>query len=104
MEIENGKLIIGGRSSIKIVNTETYQVEESVLNTKMENVLSFIQLTDNLIICGCSKGMLWKYDVDTKEVSLFNTETHKESIDSLVKIDNKSFITCYDMTITKWNI
>ena len=55
--------------------------------------MSFCEIDNNTIICGCSEGMIWKLNPNTKEVIKHKTISTKSNVEYLIKINDKSFIT-----------
>ena len=93
LELENGKVIVGGRLSIKIIDITKKTIDIEIINGKLGTLLSFCEIDNNTIICGCSEGMIWKLNPNTKEVIKHKTISTKSNVEYLIKINDKSFIT-----------
>lgn len=101
VELEDGKVIVGGRLSIKIINVITKTIEVDILNGKIGTVARFCEMSNNIIICGCSDGMIWKYNRNTKELTKYKDLNVKTNVENLIKINENRFITLAPLSTIK---
>ena len=93
LELENGKVIVGGRLSIKIIDITKRTIDIEIINGKLGTLMSFCEMDNNTIICGCSEGMIWKLNPNTKEILKHNSIGAKFNVIHIIKINEKSFVT-----------
>ena len=103
IEIDNNRIIVGGKNVITIVNITTDVVEKIINDEKLNYVNSFVQLRDGNILCGCEKGLIFLYNTKINTFFFKKDNIHEGNISCLVKINAYKFLSCSsDTTIKEW--
>lgn len=102
--IEIGKYIaIACGNNIKLINSQTFQIEKSIEDNRLGIVWSLIELRDNNILCGNSEGRLCLYNIDSNTVNI-KDNAHEGGISSLMNINDHTFLSGSSIfSIKMWN-
>ena len=102
-QIDKDRVIVGGMRKFAIVNIDKCIIEKKIEDKAFGFVSCFLKLRDNkTILCGCDKGLFCFYDIITEEYKT-TENNHNKDINSLLLIDDNSFLSCsYDDTIKIW--
>ena len=100
-QIDEDRVIVGGKDSFCIVNIVKFVIEKRIRDGAFWFVYCFLKLRDNkTILCGCSEGIFCFYDMETQEYTLTN---NNNNITELLLIDDNTFLSCsIDKTIKVW--
>ena len=88
-ETNSGKLIIGGKKEINILNSSTYILIKKIIDSRFAFVKSISQLNERYLIFGCSIGNLCIYDIYT---NIYTIKDSSYDITCLLRIDDHSFV------------
>ena len=101
-QIDSDRVIIGSYNKICIVNIDKGSIESEIKDNKLGAVRCFIKLRDNkTILCGCDKGMFCLLDLNTKEYTLQENNSH--TINDILSLSQELLISCSDdKTIKIW--
>ena len=101
-QIDECRVISGGRKTFSIVNIDKGIIEKTINDESLSYVNCFIKLRDNkTIICGCDEGVFCYYDMETQKY--IKEKKHDDHVVDILEIDNTTFISCADdMTIKIW--
>lgn len=103
VEIDNDKLIVGGKEIIQIINCSTYEIESSVSCPSVATINSLVELESGVVLCGCYKGIFLIYYQEENTYKEIKGK-HKDEISSIIKInDNIIASASYDRSIKLWN-
>lgn len=102
IEINNDKLIVGGKEIIQIINCSTYEIEGLINCPNVATINSIVELEDGIVLCGCYKGIfLIYYHEENKYIEMKGM--HKDEISSIIKIsDNMIVSSSYDRSLKVW--
>ena len=103
-QIDKDRVIVGGITSISIVNIDKCVIEKTIIEDKsIEYVFCFLKLRDNkTILCGCDNGIFCLYDMNTEQYKITN-DNHNDVINALLLIDDNTFLSCsFDGNIKLW--
>ena len=92
LEIDNNRIIVGGKNVITIVNISNDIIEHQIENDKLSYVWSLIQLRDGNILCGCWNGLICLYDIKLNTLSIREKKTHNKPVYCLLNINKYQFI------------
>lgn len=93
-QIDSNKLIVcDSKGQSIIINCPSWIIEERVDNQQFDRVTSYLSIKDYIIIG--LEGALIIYDRKRKEKQIVDCNS-KESIKSMIKIDEKSFLLFYN--------
>ena len=99
-------------SSLPVNNNALYKLENSFLSPYKDNINSMIEIDENTFVSVVKEKIIiiWKKNKQSKKFEIFQTITaktpnsHKEPIQLLLCLYNKSFISCDINTIKIWGI
>ena len=94
----NGKIVVAGRIII-VLNYSFSLIKEFDTNIYLSSV---IELRDGSFLCGGDKGVLYHFDFTRTYPKIIYTN-HKRTINTLINIDSKTFISCSFDSIIVWN-
>ena len=99
-QIDEDRVIVGGFIVFYIVNIDKCVIEKIV--EYISNVLCFLKMRDNTILCGCSYELFCFDEMKTKKYKI-TKNNHNTKIYDLLKIDDNTFLSCSnDRTIKVW--
>ena len=77
VEINDNRILVGGKIKISVINILTDKVEKFVVNNELKNVISFLQLYENIFLCGneLGNGDFCVYDILENKITF-----HKKKI------------------------
>ena len=93
VEMDNNRVVVGGKNIIMIVNIEKKITEEIIENEILSNVFPLMIFSENIIICGCHCGMMFIYNIKQKQFNIFRS-SHEGKIFGLLKTSKNQFISC----------
>ena len=102
LEIDNNRIIVGGKNVITIVNISNDIIEHQIKKDELDYVFSLIQLIDGNILCGCSYGLICLYDIKLNILLFREEEIHNEYVFCLLNINKYQFISSSDNEIKVW--
>ena len=89
-QIDKDRVIVGASYIFYIVNIDKCVIEKKIKDD-LGYVNCFLKLRDNkTILCGCNRGLLCFYDINTKEYK--RTRTNLDKIEDLLMIDDSTFL------------
>lgn len=98
-QVYNLLLLQDGRLVDKYQLQSVIEDKEMFSNKEWYGVFSFIKINNNLI-CGCPSGGILFFDL-IKSIPIKRKNAHSESVSSLVKIDNFTFVSISKIGIIK---
>ena len=102
LEIDNNRIIVGGKNVITIVNISNDIIEYQIRNDKLNYVYSFVQLRDGNILCGCKHGLIFLYDIKLNTLSFRQERIHNEAVFCLLNINKNQFTSGSNNEIKVW--
>ena len=94
-QIDNDRIIVGNVNYIFIVNINNCIIEKSIKDDKLGNIRAFEIINDEYILGGGPINfVLIKRDTFEHK---FTKDVHKGTIDSILKIGNKTILTCSNL-------
>ena len=103
LQIDNNRIIVGGRGVITIVNIFNDIIEQEIQNSELDIVSSFLQLRDGNILSGCSDGAIYLYNIKFNTLLYSDDKIHNSYVTCLLKLNDYKFISCSrDNTIKIW--
>ena len=102
LEIDNNRIIVGGKNVITIVNISNDIIEHQIENDELDSVYSFIQLRDGNILCGCGNGLICLYDIKLNTLSFRDKKIHDKPVYCLLNINKYQFISSSYKEIKVW--
>ena len=96
----NGKIVVAGRIIIVLNYSFSFPLIKE-LNTNIY-LSSVIELRDGSFLCGGDKGVLYHFEFTRTYPNIIYTN-HKRTINTLINIDSKTFISCSFDSIIVWN-
>ena len=106
LQLEDGRIVIGGDSMLNIINTVTYQVDMMIEDDSLGTFLCIFQIGNRLLIGNVNKK-LYFFDIEkkkkynTSELIKYNTI----NTNNILRLPDGTLITStYDGTISLWNV
>lgn len=104
LEINDNKVLVGGRNKITVIDTTTLQVKSKVKLLNAGFICSIVEFPNNLIITGSAGGEIFEVDLDGNQILSKKEKAHEKDITSLILLDDKKLISSSnDKTIKIWN-
>ena len=100
-QVDDSRFIVGTSRGFVIGNIDTEKIEKK--DDIPVRVKCFAKLTNSsIIVCGCERGMIVFFDINTNKWSSHQT-SHIGDINDIVAINSDTFVTCSDdMTLKVW--
>ena len=103
LELNNDRVIEGGKDEIILVNLKTYQIEQRIINKELNIIYSFMKFKNDNALCGCLNGIMVLYDFKANKIS-FISKAHDYAIKDFLILNSQYFITCSnDKSIKIWS-
>ena len=99
LEIDNNRIIVGGKNVITIVNISNNIIEHQIKNDKLNYVCSFVQLRDGNILCGRENGLICLYDIKLNTLSFREKKIHNGIVYCLLNLNKYQFISSSSLWI-----
>ena len=96
----NGKIVVAGRIIIVLNYSFSFPLIKKI-DTNI-SLCSVIELRDGSFLCGGDKGVLYHFEFTRTYPNIIYTN-HKRTINTLINIDSKTFISCSFDSIIVWN-
>ena len=106
LQLEDGRIVVGGDSLLNIINTVTYQVDLMIENDSLGTFLCIFQIGNHLLIGSVNKK-LYLFDIEKKKK--FNTSDlikyNTINTNNVLKLVDGTLITStYEGTISLWKV
>lgn len=102
IEIEDGRVIIGGNRKIIVVNINQCKILQVIENNFLSLLYSLMILRDGNVLCGC-KYQMCILDVISYTILFDSKKEHNISLSVLLSLNEHEFIGCStDKTIIVW--
>ena len=106
LQLEDGRIVVGGDSMLNIINTVTYQVDLMIENDSLGTFLCIFQIGNHLLIGSVNKK-LYLFDIEKKKK--FNTSDlikyNTINTNNVLKLADGTLITStYEGTISLWKV
>ena len=67
--IDGNHIIVGGFNELFIVNINTFSIDVTLVDARLNSIICFTQLKDLNFLCGCSDGIICLYDINDNEIN-----------------------------------
>ena len=93
IELNANTIAVGGYNNICIVNSNSYQIECRIINSKLNYIESFLLLKDSNLLCGTQEGSIILLDTKKRAIEYERDEVHRGAVNAMINIGRRYIIT-----------
>lgn len=103
VEIASQKILVGGRSRVVVIDSGSCEVCNVIAMKDEGSVLSFLELSEGIVLFGMSKGKLIHYDMNEAKMLGWRDSIHSRGVKGMMIWNKSRLITCSeDKSVKVW--
>ena len=106
-QIDKDRVIVGQLNMITIVNIDECKIERKIVELNdygISYVNAFMKIDDNRILCGCGKGKMFIYNLNSNSIDILDLSIEDAFTDLLRLNDNECLSSEKNGTIILWKM
>ena len=89
--IDGNHIIVGGFNELFIVNINTFSIDVTLVDARLNSIICFTQLKDGNFLCGCSDGIICLYDINDNEINDIREHSLENEIQCIEQKNNEIY-------------
>lgn len=106
IELEDGRVVVGGENTLKIINTITYTIDLTFEDSRLGTILCILQIGNQLLI-GNLKKEFFLFDLEKEKIYYTNVlmKYRTDYTNNIIRLGDGTLITStYSGIITFWKV
>ena len=87
------------KSQIGTINKDTFEIVKRDLTIKTKSIA---KLSNDTVVLGCEEGAVCIYNIDSNEISDYQSNPHKGDMNEITTFNKEAFVTIGANTINIW--